>query len=75
MKPTATLTITRTASDATSYRRHAAGVLVWNTRAYSTNAGRDGARDRLRQWLQAHPYTVVLAGYQEEEIEPKRRIA
>ena len=59
--PTAELIIVRTASGATSYRLHAAGVLVWNTRAYSTDAGRDGARERLRQWLQAHPYTVVLA--------------
>ena len=66
MKPTATLTITRTASGATSYRLHAAGVLVWSTRAYTTDAGRDGARERLRQWLVAHPYRVILAEYQEE---------
>ncbi len=72
MKPTATLTITRTASGATSYRLHHGRTLVWNTRAYSTDAGRDGARQRLKQWLQAHPYTVVLADYQEEETERRR---
>ncbi len=71
MKPIATLTITRTASGSTSYRLHAAGVLVWSTRAYTTAAGRDGARERLRQWLQAHPYTVVLA----KEGETTRRRA
>ena len=72
MKPTATRTIVRTASGATSYRLHAACVLVWNTRAYTTDAGRDGARERLRQWLRAHPYTVVLA---QEEGETTRRRA
>ncbi len=70
MKPTATLTITRTASGATSYRLYHGRQLVWSTRAYTTDAGRDGARERLRQWLQAHPYTVVLA---QEEIEQRRR--
>ncbi len=75
MNPIATLTITRTASGSTSYRLYHGHQLVWNTRAFSTDAGRDGARERLRQWLQAHPYTVVLAEHQEEEIEPKRRIA
>ncbi len=64
--PTATLTITRTASGATSYRLYHGRVLVWSTRAFSTDAGREGARERLRRWLQAHPYTVVLAEYQEE---------
>ncbi len=75
MKPTATLTITRTASGATSYRLYHGRQLVWSTRAYSTDAGRDGARERLRQWLQVHPYKVVLAEYQEEEIEATQRIA
>ena len=75
MKPTATLTITRTASGATSYRLYHGRTLVWSTRASSTAAGRDGARERLRQWLQVHPYTVVLAVYQEEEIEQGRRRA
>ena len=75
MKSTAVLIITRTASGATSYRLYNGRRLVWSTRAYSTEAGRDGARERLRQWLQAHPYTVVLAEYQEEDIEPRRRWA
>ena len=68
--PTATLTITHTASGSTSYRLYHGRQLVWSTRAYSTNAGRDGARERLRQWLQAHPYTVVLA--QEGETTQRR---
>ncbi len=75
MKTTAELIIVRTASGATSYRLYHGRELVWSTRAYTTDAGRDGARERLRQWLQAHPYKVVLAEYQEEEIEPKQRIA
>ena len=66
MKPVAELVIVRTISGATSYRLYHGRRLVWNTRAYSTDAGRDGARERLRQWLQAHPYTVVLAEYLEE---------
>ncbi len=66
MKPTAELIIVRTASGATSYRLYHGRQLVWSTRAYTTDAGRDGARERLRRWLQTHPYTVVLAEYQEE---------
>ncbi len=73
MKPVATLTITRTASGATSYRLYHGRQLVWSTRAYSTDAGRDGARERLRTWLVVHPYKVVLAEHQEEDIEPRRR--
>ncbi len=61
MKPTAEIDIVHTASGATSYRLYHGRALVWSTRAYSTDAGRDGARERLRQWLRAHPYTVVLA--------------
>ncbi len=61
MKPTAELVIVRTASGATSYRLSHGHTLVWGTRAYSTQAGKDGARERLRRWLRAHPYTVVLA--------------
>ncbi len=72
MKPVAELDIVRTASGATSYRLYHGRALVWNTRAYSTDAGRDGARERLRQWLQAHPYTVVLA---KEGNEQQRRRA
>ena len=68
--PTATLTITRTASGATSYRLYHGRTLVWNTRAYTTDAGRDGARERLRQWLRAHPYKVVLA---QEDVKERRR--
>ncbi len=75
MKPTAELVIVRTASGATSYRLYHGRQLVWNTRAYSTDAGHDGARERLRQWLVAHPYKVVLAEYQEEEIERRQKIA
>ena len=74
-KPLAELTITRTASGATSYRLYTAGVLVWNTRAYSTSAGKDGARERLRQRLRVHPYRVVLAEYQKEGKEQHRRRA
>ncbi len=66
MKPVAELIIVRTASGATSYRLYHGRQLVWSTRAYSTTAGRDGARERLRRWLVAHPYRVVLAEYQEE---------
>ncbi len=70
--PTATLTITRTASGSTSYRLYHGRALVWNTRAYTTAASRDGARERLRQWLQAHPYKVVFA---QKEGETTRRRA
>ncbi len=66
MKPVAELVIVRTSSGATSYRLYHGRQLVWSTRASTTDAGRDGARERLRQWLQAHPYTVVLAEYQKE---------
>ncbi len=72
MKSTATLTITRTASGATSYRLYHGRALVWSTRAVSTDVGRDGARQRLRQWLQAHPYKVVFA---QKEGETTRRRA
>ncbi len=75
MKPTAELVIISRPSGATSYRLYHGRRLVWNTRAFSTNAGRDGARERLRQWLTKHPYKVVLAEHREEGIEPKRRIA
>ena len=61
MKPTAELIIVRTASGATSYRLYRGRALVWSTRAFTTDAGRDGARERLRRWLVAHPYKVVLA--------------
>ncbi len=66
MKPTAELVIVRTISGATSYRLYHGRALVWSTRAYATDAGRAGARERLRQWLQVHPYTVVRAEHQEE---------
>ena len=66
MKPTAQLDIVRTASGATSYRLYHGRQLVWSTRAFSTKEGRDGARERLRQWLPSHPFKVVLAEYQEE---------
>ena len=62
MKPTAELVIIPRPSGATSYQLYHGRQLVWSTRAYSTDAGRDGARERLRQWLQTHPYTVVLRG-------------
>ncbi len=75
MKPVAQLDIVRTASGATSYRLYHGRQLVWSTRAYSTEAGNDGARERLRQWLQVHPYRVVLAEYQEEEAKQERRRA
>jgi hypothetical protein len=65
MKPTAVLTIVDRGAS-TSYLLTAGGQLVWNTRANTTDAGRDSARERLRQWLTVHPYTVVLAEYQEE---------
>jgi hypothetical protein len=72
MKPVAQLDIVRTASGATSYRLYHGRQLVWLTRAFTTDAGRDGARERLRQWLRAHPYTVVLA---KEGNEQQRRRA
>ncbi len=65
MKPTAVLTIVDRGAS-TSYLLTAGGQLVWNTRAYTTDAGRDSARERLQQWLVAHPYTVVLASAQED---------
>ncbi len=66
MKLIADLVIISRPSGATSYRLYHGRALVWSTRAYSTDAGRDGARERLRQWLQAHPYTVVLAPAEEQ---------
>jgi hypothetical protein len=60
MKSTAMLTIINRGAS-TSYLLYAGGELVWNTRAYSTQEGTDGARERLRAWLQAHPYKVVLS--------------
>ncbi len=59
MKPIAQLTII-TRGTSTSYRVEAAGKLVWATRAHSTDAGRDGARERLRAWVRATGYRVVL---------------
>ncbi len=72
MKPTAELIITRTASGATTYRLYHGRQLVWSTRAFTTDAGRDAARGRLRTWLRANPYTVVLA---KEGNEQQRRRA
>ena len=66
MKPVATLTITRTASGADSYRLYHGSEFVWSTRAYATVAGRDVVRERLRQWLVVHPYRVELAEHQKE---------
>jgi hypothetical protein len=69
MKPPAELTIIHRGAS-TSYLLHdSTGALVWNTRALATEAGRDGARARLRGWLKAHPYTVVL---KEEQAERRR---
>ena len=48
MKPVAELDIVRTISGATSYRLYHGHQLVWSTKAYTTDAGRDGARERLR---------------------------
>jgi hypothetical protein len=59
MKPTAQLTIINRGTS-TSYRVEAAEKLVWATRAYSTDAGRDGARERLRAWVRATGYRVVM---------------
>jgi hypothetical protein len=64
MKPTAELVIIPRPSGATSYQLYHGRQLVWSTRAYSTDAGRDGARGRLRQWLARHPYKVVLTDQQ-----------
>ncbi len=58
-KPTAYLTIINRGTS-TSYRVEAAGKLVWATRAYSTDAGRDGARERLRAWMKRDGYKVVM---------------
>jgi hypothetical protein len=46
----------------TSYRVcDASGRLIWATRAYSTDAGRDGARERVRAWMQRTGNKVTLA--------------
>ncbi len=45
----------------TSYRLcDGAGRLLWATRAYSTDEGRDGARARLRVWRAETGYRVEL---------------
>ena len=58
-KPIAMLTIIDRGTS-TSYRVEAAGRLLWATRAYSTDEGRDGARERLRAWMRRDGYRVVL---------------
>ena len=51
----------------TSYRLcDAAGRLLWATRAYTTEEGRDGARARLRAWM-------AETGYRVELVETERR--
>src|SRR5687768_16170411 len=51
MKQAAILTIIWRDSGSISYLLHdSTGVLVWNTRAYSTDEGKAGARQRLRVW-------------------------
>ncbi len=46
----------------TSYRlTDVAGRLLWATRAYTTEAGKDGARARLRAWMAETRYRVELA--------------
>jgi hypothetical protein len=62
MKPTAFLTIVNRGR-MTSYRvTDATGRLLWATRAFSTDEGRDGARERLRRWVRATGWRVVMAG-------------
>ncbi len=46
----------------TSYRLcDGTGRLLWATRAYTTEEGRDGARARLRAWMAETRYRVELA--------------
>ena len=71
MKAVAELDIVRTALGATSYRLYHGRQLVWSTRASSTEAGKDGARERLRAW-NAGRYKVVLA---QEDVKQERRRA
>jgi hypothetical protein len=62
MKPIAYLTIVNR-GPMTSYRvTDDVGKLIWATRAFSTEEGRDGARERLRAWTRATGYKVVMAG-------------
>jgi hypothetical protein len=50
----------------TSYRvTDASGRLVWATRAYSTDAGRDGARERVRAWCKRTGHKLVMAPVEE----------
>lgn len=45
----------------TSYRvTDASGRLVWATRAYPTDAGRDGARERVRAWMKCTGHKVTM---------------
>ncbi len=60
--PIAYLTIIPRGHRMTSYRlTDTAGRLVWATRAYSTDEGKDGARARLREWMKATGCRVELA--------------
>ena len=65
MKSTAELIIVCTISGATSYPGRA---LVWSTRAYTADAGRKGARERLRRRL----FAIVFA---QEELKQEWRRA
>lgn len=61
-KPIAELRIIRRESGCDSYLLEAGGVLIWNTRAYPTAAGRAGAKERMRLWLARHPHEVRMVG-------------
>ena len=70
MRP-AELHIVSTSPGCSSYRLLAAGRIVWSNRVHDRPEGHAGARERLRAWLQAHPYIVVLA--QEGNAQQRRR--
>jgi hypothetical protein len=46
------------------------GRLVFATRAYSTEEGTQGARERLRAWMKQTGHRVVLR----EEVSPQRKV-
>ncbi len=55
----------------TSYRLcDAAGRLLWATRAYSTDEGQRGARERMRGWMDETGYRVELS---RRNVEPHQK--
>ncbi len=50
----------------------ASGRLLWDTRAYPGPEGVDGARERLRAWMRATGYRVVMTTEHQEGRERGR---